>query len=96
MDQQSSPRPLLGSHAAFPRPIGMRHSTQLHQAVADFDEILSPKEPDYAATRLKAASVIRLGYLAVLPQANFIGKLGTVSQARVTRLRMRLAEFLRQ
>jgi mRNA interferase MazF len=71
-------------------------STQLHQEVPNFDEVLSPQESDYLTSHLKAPSLIRLGYLAVLPQAQFMGKIGSVSQVRVERLRKRLADFLRK
>ena len=70
-------------------------STQLQQAVPDFDEVLKPGEADYSSTGLKAASVIRLGYLAVLPRSEFKGRIGSVSKARLDRLRMKLSDFLR-
>ena len=70
-------------------------STQLHQAVLHFDEVIAPEDPDFATSGLKAASLIRLGYLAVLPQAGFSGRIGTVSSARLGRLRTRLSAFLR-
>jgi mRNA interferase MazF len=70
-------------------------STQLKQAVADFDEILTPSDGDFSTSGLKATSVVRLGFLAVLPRGDFKGRIGSVSQARVNRLRNKLAEFLR-
>ena len=36
-------------------------STQLHQRVADFDWLLERSDPDFLASGLKAASIIRLG-----------------------------------
>ena len=69
-------------------------STQLHQAVAEFDEIVESGDSDFAGSGLKAASVIRLGYLAVLPPKEFTGRLGGVAQERVKRLRSNLAKFL--
>ena len=41
-------------------------STQLHQRVPDFDEIISPSDTDFVASGLRAESLIRLGFLAVL------------------------------
>jgi mRNA interferase MazF len=41
-------------------------SSQLQQAEAGFDEILTPADADFAATGLKAPSVLRLSRLAVL------------------------------
>jgi mRNA interferase MazF len=43
-------------------------STQLHQEVARFDDPLLPEHEDYASTGLKAPSLIRLGFLAVVPE----------------------------
>src|SRR5262245_46081481 len=57
-------------------------STQLQQAVPDFDETISPTDADFRTSGLKAASLIRLGYLAVLPRSEFKGRIGSVSAAR--------------
>jgi mRNA interferase MazF len=43
-------------------------STQLHQEVKAFDEIISTSDPDFASRGLKSESLIRLGFLAMLPQ----------------------------
>ena len=69
-------------------------STQLQQAVPDFDELLSPTDSDYRTSGLKAASVVRLGFLAVLPLSSFRGRIGSISAARHIRLLTTLAEFL--
>jgi mRNA interferase MazF len=39
-------------------------STQLQQAVPGFDETIVPSDADFRTSGLKAASLIRLGYLA--------------------------------
>ena len=41
-------------------------STQLHQEVKGFDEVVDQTESDFAATGLRTTSLIRLGFLAVL------------------------------
>ena len=69
-------------------------STQLQQA-AELDELIGPGDSDFATSRLKATSLIRLGYLAVLPRKEFKGKIGNISRARHERLLTRLADFLR-
>lgn len=69
-------------------------SSQLRQAVAGFDEILKQQDPDFAASGLKSDSVARLGYLAVLCERDFLGRLGSVSRERTARLRLNLARFL--
>jgi mRNA interferase MazF len=55
-------------------------STQVHQAVAGFDETIRPGDPDFVGSGLKRASVIRLGFLVVLPVANFIGAIGAIGR----------------
>ncbi|MFL6292997.1 MAG: transcriptional regulator, partial [Thermoanaerobaculia bacterium] len=46
-------------------------STQVQQAVPDFDETIGLADPDFRTSGLKAESLIRLGYLAVLPRSEF-------------------------
>jgi mRNA interferase MazF len=70
-------------------------STQLQQAVPDFDEIITPTDSDFRTSRLKSASVIRLGYLAVLPRSAFQGRIGSVSSSRLQLLLTKLADYLR-
>jgi mRNA interferase MazF len=70
-------------------------STQLHQAMPDFDEIIVSVDADFRTSGLKAASLIRLGYLAVLPRSELKGRIGSVSAARYKRLLTRLSDFLR-
>ena len=70
-------------------------SAQLQQAVPQFDEVITPTDADFAASGLKAASLIGLGYLAVLPQGESRGRIGDVASARRRRLRARLSQFVR-
>lgn len=70
-------------------------STQIQQAVPNFDETITPVESDFRTSGLKAASLIRLGYLAVLPRSEFKGRIGSVSAQRRDRLRAKLSDFLR-
>ena len=57
-------------------------STQIHQQVPDFDELIVPGDPDFVNTSLKAASVVRLGFLGVLPQTSMLGIIGSISSER--------------
>ncbi len=70
-------------------------STQLHQQVARFDELIEPSHADFNASGIKAASLIRLGFLAVLPAASFLGVIGSISAERHHRLVERLANHIR-
>jgi mRNA interferase MazF len=69
-------------------------SSQVQRAVPDFDETIAPADADFRTSGLKAASLIRLGYLAVLPRSEFKGRIGSVSAARRKRLLTKLSDFL--
>jgi mRNA interferase MazF len=61
-------------------------STQLPQQVKDFDEIISPSDADFSSSGLKSESLIRLGFLAVLPRSSIAGSIGVISLERHKRL----------
>lgn len=69
-------------------------SSQLHQYVSGFDEIIGPEDTDFQQTGLKTKSLIRLGYLAVLPASSFVGAIGCISPERHRRLVERLAAHI--
>jgi len=69
-------------------------STQLHHAVEGFDESISDADGDFVTSGLKARSLIRLGYLIVLPQRECRGRMGSISEERRIRLLKVLSEFL--
>ena len=70
-------------------------STQLHQQVAEFDELVHVSDSDFAASGLKAASLVRLGFLAVMPASKFLGVVGSISDERRARLLSNLSKYLR-
>jgi mRNA interferase MazF len=69
-------------------------STQLRQRVEGLDGLIEPSEPDFAKSGLKAASVIRLGFLTTLPARRFHGVVGSISHERHQRLLRRLCGLL--
>jgi len=71
-------------------------STQLHQEIAGFDDRILPDHDDYANTGLKAPSLVRLGFLAVLPEGRLLGTIGFLSSERHRRLLKRLRTYLIQ
>jgi len=71
-------------------------SSQLHQRVPEFDEIVSTSDPDFGGSGLLHDSLIRLGFLAVLPRASIIGAIGCISPERHQRLLKTLAHYLMQ
>jgi mRNA interferase MazF len=71
-------------------------STQLHQLVPGFDEMLKIGDEDFVSSGLISDSVIRLGFLAVLPRKRIIGSIGEISSDRHKRLLNRLAAYLKE
>jgi len=69
-------------------------STQLHQEVQGFDELISPSDADFKSSGLVAESLIRLGFLAVLPRNNIMGTIGSISYERHKRLLKNLSDHL--
>ena len=70
-------------------------STQLHQQVAGFDDPVRPGDADFVTSGLKAPSLIRLGFLAVLPPSSLLGVIGSIEKPRHMRLLERLSNHLR-
>ncbi len=69
-------------------------SSQLHQAIDAFDEVVGDNDSDFAASGLKVPSVARLGRLAVVDEGVFAGPLGRVRDERIAAVRGRLAAWL--
>ena len=69
-------------------------STQLHQEVKGFDEIIGQQDLDFASSGLVQDSLIRLGFLALIPRNKILGSIGSISPARRKRLLQNLSEYL--
>jgi mRNA interferase MazF len=69
-------------------------STQLRHEVQGFDEVIACEDRDFEASGLKARSLIRLGFLVVLPATSFLGAIGSIGVDRHRRLLVRLAGHL--
>ena len=72
-----------------------RISTQLHQKVEGFDILLSSNQSYFQESGLLKASIIRLGFLAVLPSRQIPGKIGTVPLEVITLALERLSLHLK-
>lgn len=69
-------------------------STQLHQAVTGFDEVIRAADSDFAASGLRSDSLIRLGFLQVVPRRTVAGTIGAISTERHKRLLKTLSDYL--
>jgi mRNA interferase MazF len=70
-------------------------SSQLHQKIPDFDEVITPTDLDFQQSGLKLASVIRISRLAVVDSDILLGKLGQIDTQRLSRIKRRLANWIR-
>ena len=71
-------------------------STQLRQGVKGFDEVISRTDADFGSSGLREESLIRLGFLVVVPRSKIVGAIGSISPERHQRLLQRLSEYLVQ
>ena len=69
-------------------------SSQTHQYVAGFDEMVQESEDDFGESGLKVPSVIRVGRLAVVAGEILLGAIGHVSNERLGRVRKHLSDWL--
>jgi mRNA interferase MazF len=69
-------------------------STQLHQQVEGFDQLVLLKDLDFASSGLKSQSLIRWGFLTVLKQGSIIGSIGSISPDRHRKLLETLSNYL--
>ena len=67
-------------------------STQIHQEVEGFDEIIEPT----STNRLRQTSLIRLGFLATVAQEQIKGSLGAIPETLHHALLERLAKYLKE
>jgi mRNA interferase MazF len=69
-------------------------STQLDKEVKGFDEVISDTDDDFQSSGLRASSLVRLGFLAVLPSRRIIGAIGSISSTRHGKLLKTLSDYL--
>ena len=69
-------------------------STQLHHATKGFDEIIGAADPDFPSSGLRTESVIRLGFLQVVPRRTIAGSIGSIAPERHKRLLRTLSDYL--
>lgn len=69
-------------------------STQLDKQVKGFDELIASTDDDFKDSGLRTTSLVRLGFLAVLPSAQIIGAIGSISGARRKKLLNTLSDYL--
>ena len=69
-------------------------STQLHQLINNFDELIHEKSNNFIQTGLRQSSIIRLAFLAVIPNNKIPGNIDRIDAALHKNLLERLAKYL--
>jgi mRNA interferase MazF len=69
-------------------------STQLQQAVEQFDEVVSQDQPDFSLSGLKAPSVIRIARLAVVTADSLVGAVGEIGPDRFQKIQHKIADWI--
>jgi len=69
-------------------------SSNLNQFIENFDTKICADNPDFKQSGLIKDSVIRLAYLAVLPQKNIVGSIGRISDSLLKTLQKNLANYI--
>jgi mRNA interferase MazF len=69
-------------------------SSNLRNYIKGFDEIITRKDKDFESSGLKDDSLIRLGFICVLPKKDIAGSIGNISSERHKRLLKNLAAYL--
>jgi mRNA interferase MazF len=77
------------------RPIfGDAFGSQMHQAIRGFDLILRPGSPEFVSAGLHTESVVRLGFVGVVPVRSMTRRLGRLSPNTLAGLQKRLANHI--
>ena len=69
-------------------------STQIQQAVADFDEVIDESDEDFHLAGIKVKSAVRIGRLAVASADVLEGAIGAISAGRLERIRKNLSRWI--
>ena len=69
-------------------------SSQIHQYIPDFDEIIQENDPDFIESGLRIPSVIRISRLAVIEGEILIGAIGQIFHDRLQRIKANIANWI--
>jgi mRNA interferase MazF len=69
-------------------------SSQLRQEHKGFDYVILDTDPIFVNTGLRGSSLVRLGFLDVIPQTAFPGSIGNIDESILKLLLKRLANHL--
>jgi mRNA interferase MazF len=97
--EMGKPRPalLLGKlHGKYSDWLVCMISSQVRHYLDDVDEFVRETDADFIQSGLHGESVIRVERLAVVAEEVLLGEIGSISQERLKRIKLRLAEWMKQ
>jgi len=71
-------------------------TSRTYQTIPAFDEIIEISDDDYADSRLKVRSVVRLACLTSVEESVVNARLGNISPHRLEQVRQRLIAWLQK
>ena len=69
-------------------------STQINQAINNFDEIVYEDSNDFVLSGLKKASVIRISRLSIVTEGILFGNTGEIANERLHRIKLKIAKWI--
>src|ERR1043165_284089 len=68
-------------------------STQVDKEVKGFDEVIADTDEDFQSSGLRTSSLVRLGFLGLLPSRRIISAIGSISSTRHGKLLKTLSDY---
>lgn len=91
------PALLLGKlHSKYDDWLVCMISSQVRQYIPDVDELIRSDHDDFVQSGLRNDSVIRVERLAVVEEETLLGEIGSISQERLKRIKLRLVHWIEQ
>lgn len=69
-------------------------SSQVHQKIEDYDELILQDDNDFSLTGLKTNSLIRIFRLAVVQENILIGSIGEISSEKLSNIKNKISLWL--
>ncbi|MFI5221000.1 MAG: type II toxin-antitoxin system PemK/MazF family toxin [Bacteroidia bacterium] len=69
-------------------------SSQISQQVPGFDDLIKTNDDDFVLSGLVQPSLIRLGFLAIVPNVIVAGTIGKISSNRLRSIKQKLSDFI--
>jgi len=69
-------------------------STKIHQIIEDLDVVIHEEDEDFSSTGLKTSSLLRISRIAVVDEAIFEGRLGSIAGRRLRDVKERFSHWM--